>query len=372
MLQVKCPHCPSVANVSESLVGKTVQCGSCHKSFSIESVVAEESIESDSPATEISADTSENGMERAAKNPDGSALQRFFSDPETKGIAFFATISISLVVLVVLWLLFGYVVPLATLAAVGITFGLFTLIKKPSAASALKFCPSCGTKWTPSENACQRCSWDYRTRQYADPVKRITAKQAKSTVAPFSSPTNPTATQPATDPYEIREELKACPNCGEKILQVARVCKHCRSDLSGGSNMPPKALSETLLPKVRRNEYSPTDEYSWSDYFSSDFDRLISSAVIRKEHKTGVLMWTFFCALSAIVIVALIWTADDRYGSLTSSSLVKFVLSFVAVTVVAIICIVVARFMRLRAETTIVRFKIHDLLREIRSEAFKR
>jgi ribosomal protein L37AE/L43A len=212
-------------------------------------------METEKLATQIPQDANAIGSASSAEKPNGSAPKRLFSDPETKGVAIFAAISMSIVALVALWLLFGYVVPLAILAAAGVTLGLVALIKKPSAARALIFCPSCGTKWVPSVNACQRCSWDSRTQQYADPVKALAAKQAIATSASISSQKQPAATQPTTDPFKIQELMRTCPYCGEKILQVARICKHCRSDLTGGQNMPPVeknklAPAEVSLPKA--------------------------------------------------------------------------------------------------------------------------
>ena len=233
MLQIKCPHCPSVTSVPETLAGKTVRCGACQNIFKIEPVFDLSINNSDEAVNESEGSVPENpaGDHNAdsTKDADGNSLTRLFSDPETKGIAIFAAVCISIFALAALWFYFGYIVPLATLAAAGTAFGSFVWIKKRESTGGLKFCPSCGSKWNSSENQCQKCTWDYRTQQYADPAKALLAKQPKT--APESSA--PRA-RPSNDPFEIQELAKNCPFCGERILQVARVCKHCRSDLTGG------------------------------------------------------------------------------------------------------------------------------------------
>jgi len=54
MMQIKCPHCPSISQIPESVVGKTVRCNSCGKVFRVEAQIAAQEIELESTSRPVS------------------------------------------------------------------------------------------------------------------------------------------------------------------------------------------------------------------------------------------------------------------------------------------------------------------------------
>lgn len=228
MLQIKCPHCPQVTQIAEALTGKTVRCGSCKKVFKVEPVIDlpnSNGIEGTNEAERSHAAQSENAVneENLAQS---NFFVRVFVNPETKDTAILIAVCITIIFLGVLWFQFGYLAPLIALATAGAVFGVFVWLKNRATTDVLKFCPSCGTKWSESNDQCEKCTWDYRTRQYSDPAKALRAKQP----APVPGGLMPDEKHPAAQ-FELQEAVKTCPFCGEKILQVASVCKHCHTNL---------------------------------------------------------------------------------------------------------------------------------------------
>ena len=98
-----------------------------------------------------------------------------------------------------------------------------------------------------------------------------------------------------TDPiYDLKKETKACPFCGEEILEVAKKCKHCGE----------------FLPKVKPQDSMPQGAKSQSEH---NLKKGFFYKLQNPQRKTSKVAWVLLYILIVIFILPWVFLVLDEF-----------------------------------------------------------